>query len=574
MHLAFAALLLLCQADVGNRLTYLDGSDPYYVSRTFPRLTTPQWVGEPGVEAVITLGIDDMRGHEKWERYLRPILERLKKIDGRAPVSIMTCKIDPRNEHLQKWLQEGLSLEIHTYDHPCPILEDGDFVKAKGTYDRCVDLLSSVPFNKPVAFRVPCCDSLNTPSPRFYAEIFNRKTPGGNFLSIDTSVFNIMTSEDLELPKAITFNPEGEERFLRYVPKGRSFVNTIRNYPYPFVIGGMCWEFPCATPSDWQAHFLQKPNNPVTVRDWKAGIDATVIKQGTFNLVFHPHGWIKAGQIVELIDYVVSKHGKKVKFLTFKEAKARLDRHLLGGNPLRTSRGRDNWVRLLDVNNDGHLDVIVANPRVQQTRVWDPKTKSWTISSFPEIFPPSFAVLKPGGNASLFTGTIWHFDGTRWMEDEGMSAGISNAELMFRDLDGDGRCEALGTEANDRRVMVWSERRKQWIPRPWTLPAPVLDRGQDMGLRFVDLNRDGRDDIVFSNDREWGIYVFESMTAGWRKIARGIAGEPGALPRIVRGATNNGAWFHSNHLWVQNEDTAKLPNLVDRRTYEQLLKRR
>src|SRR2546430_17372916 len=77
----------------GNRLTYLDSDDPYYVSHTFPKLTTPMWVGEEGVDAVIVLAIDDMRGHEKWEAFLRPVLERLKQIDGRAPVSIMTCQI-------------------------------------------------------------------------------------------------------------------------------------------------------------------------------------------------------------------------------------------------------------------------------------------------------------------------------------------------------------------------------------------------------------------------------------------------------------------------------------------------
>src|SRR5262245_37920766 len=78
----------------GNRLTYLNGVDPYYVGRDFARLTTPQWCGESGVEAVVVLGIDDMRGHEKWETYLRPILERLKQIDGRAALSIMTNQID------------------------------------------------------------------------------------------------------------------------------------------------------------------------------------------------------------------------------------------------------------------------------------------------------------------------------------------------------------------------------------------------------------------------------------------------------------------------------------------------
>jgi len=33
-------------------------------------------------------------------------------------------------------------------------------------------------------------------------------------------------------------------------------------------------------------------NNPATVADWKTALDATVIAQGTMNLIFHPHGWI------------------------------------------------------------------------------------------------------------------------------------------------------------------------------------------------------------------------------------------------------------------------------------------
>src|SRR6516225_7562270 len=197
-------------ASDGNRLAYLDEVDPYYPNRTFPKLITPQWVGEEGVEAVVVLAIDDMRGHEKWEKFLRPILNRLKQIDGRAPVSIMTCQIDPKDEHLQKWLKEGVSLECHTIDHPCPLLQGGNFDKAKSTYDRCVDLMASVPNNKPVAFRVPCCDSLNTPSPRFYAEIFNKTTPKGNFLQIDSSVMNLFTANDPDLPRELVLDGVGK----------------------------------------------------------------------------------------------------------------------------------------------------------------------------------------------------------------------------------------------------------------------------------------------------------------------------------------------------------------------------
>ncbi|HUG71762.1 MAG TPA: polysaccharide deacetylase family protein, partial [Pirellulaceae bacterium] len=119
----FVALQPLFAVD-GNRLSYLaESCDPYYVGRDFPKLITPQWVGEEGVEAVVVLAIDDMRYTAKYETYLRPILDRLEKIDGRAPVSIMTCKVDPADPQLQTWLKEGLSIECHTIDHPCPLLQ-------------------------------------------------------------------------------------------------------------------------------------------------------------------------------------------------------------------------------------------------------------------------------------------------------------------------------------------------------------------------------------------------------------------------------------------------------------------
>ena len=90
---------------------------------------------------------------------------------------------------------------------------------------------------------------------------------------------------------------------------------------------------------------------------------------------------------------------------------------------------------------------------------------------------------------------------------------------------------------------------------------------------MVDIDEDGHVDVVFSNDEEYGVYLFESPLKGWtRKVMAGKAGEPGALPKIVRDGTNNGFFVHSRSLWWQNEDTARLPNLVDRRTFNDLLK--
>jgi putative membrane-bound dehydrogenase-like protein len=532
----------------GIRLAFPDDHDPYYPGRNTPRLLTPQWVGEDGVECVVVLAIDDMRGPDKWEAFLRPILQRLKKIDGRAPVSIMTCQVDPNHEHLQKWLKESVSLETHTIDHPCPLLQGGDFARAKSTYDRCVDLLAEVPNNRPVAFRVPCCDSLNTPSPRFYAEIFGKTTARGNFLTIDSSVFNLFTANDPELPRDLVLEPDGSERFRKYLPADRGFVNTIEDYPYPYVIGRTCWEFPCVVPSDWSAQHYHKPNNPLTVRDWKAALDATVIKKGVFCLVFHPHGWITSEQIIDLIDHAVTKHGKKVKFLTFREAEERLNKNLLGGHPLRDPKtGADNGVRVTGSAGDRYVSVAVHNDKANKLRTWvQGRDRGGWVTRDPAV---AATVLPLAGTA------------------------LADYPVARRVELGGTPCYVVAND-KEQAVFVWSREKNDYVKAPFALPpgARLGGAGKDSGLRIVDLDEDGRDDVVFSNEKEYGVYLFTDLEHGWsKKVIAGKAGEEGALPLIARNGTNNGFFAHSRSLWWQNETTNLLKDHVNRRSFNDLL---
>ncbi len=41
--------------------------------------------------------------------------------------------------------------------------------------------------------------------------------------------------------------------------------------------------------------------------------------------------------------------------------------------------------------------------------------------------------------------------------------------------------------------------------------------GADPGLRMIDLDEDGYDDLVFANDHAYGIYLFDSMKTGWSR---------------------------------------------------------
>ena len=581
------------RADGDNPFAYLDEySNPYYPHTNFPKLTTPQWVGEPGVEAVVVLGIDDMRDTAKYEAYLRPILNRLKQIDGRAPASIMTCQIDPQDPQLQAWLKEGLSIEIHTVDHPCPCLQGGQFEQAKSTYDRCVDMVSAIPNNRPVAFRFPCMDSQNTPSPRAYAEIINQTTPAGNFLQASTSVVCVFTSNDSAIPQSITLNSDGEERFKRYIPFP-SFVNQIDNYPYPFVIGKKCWEFPCMIPDDWQAQNIQQPNNPRTVEDMLAAIDATVIKQGIADVVFHPYDWIRNEQIAEVVDRVVTKYGKRVKFLTFHECIERINKHLLLDQPLRRSvGGDDNGVRIVDLNLDGFLDVMIGNEQRQVARVWDPDSNQWNDIPSSVKFVVSdaqsnsidqgvqFGQLVAGQGVSMLVNndqeqSIYQF------EDNGFVRKALPIELLafstsrqgvdqgvrLRDVDLDGTSEILVANP-ETKILLKLAGDGTWKPDPKPFPFAVVDtQGADNGLRFVDLDKDGYDDLIVSNPSESTVRLYDADSQNFTRTVEPV----GEIPLIVRGETNNGAWFADDHLWLQNEDTNRLPDGVDRRAFSQLI---
>ena len=551
---ALCAALLAANPGQSDRLAGLHGQDIYYPHTNFPKLTTPQWVGEEGVEAVVILAIDDMRNTAQYEAYLRPILQRLKQIDGRAPVSIMTCAVKPDDAQLQTWLDEGVSLEIHTFDHPCPLLQ-GTLADAKQTYDKCVDLLYAVPGNEPVAYRMPCCDSMNTVSPRFYQEIFNKRTPGGKFLHISSSVFQVYTGDDPEIPRELLLDADGKERFRKYFPKGLNyagtthnrFVNYVENYPYPYIIGNVCWEFPCMTPSDWEGNFLHQPNNPQTVADLQAALDITVVKQGVLNLVFHPHGWIKAEQVNELIDHAVAKHGSKVKFLTFKEALSRLNTNLLKGKSLRDEKGQDAGIRLVDVDRDGKVDVVNRA---------DVKKLQLAGCRLPAESHPLTSVII----------TARDFDGD------------GHHELLLR-----GKFENLSPDntgvAYGYRLSTQNLKTREWSLAKATIPESISTVSPDhfqAAARFVDLNEDGKLDLVFSDATQSGIWLFESLEQGWSHELffrpRGQEPVENELPPIVRAdGTNNGFFVRDRALHWMNEDTARLPNLLISRDFAAIL---
>jgi len=141
--------------------------------------------------------------------------------------------------------------------------------------------------------------------------------------------------------------------------------------------------------------------------------------------------------------------------------------------------------------------------------------------------------------------------------------------FRFRDVNGDGVSDVIVNNESQNAVYLWNSKNTGWIRAPFALPEKgylVNADGTDQGLRFVDLDGDYDDDLVFSNEREYWVRLFDSSETGWSKeTRRGNSDQPDALPPIVRGGRPGGVWFHSGAMIEENEFTTPLSREFIRR---------
>ncbi len=335
---------------------------------------------------------------------------------------------------------------------------------------------------------------------------------------MDSSIFMVFTSADQTLPRDRVLDAAGRERFGRFVtgiPFTKQFVNTVSNYPYPYVINGLLWELPPIIPGDAHGVHAYQAGSPRVVEDWQRALDLVVAKQGLHTICFHPHGYCLPEHPAALVDYADRTYGRRVRFLNCREILDRLTTNLLAGTPLRSATGADNGVRLIDVNGDGFLDVVIGNSHRQITRVWQPAEQRWRETPLPVALVTTedgarseptgvrFFTAAPDGRAGLALATaqgtaVWHFENGRWVEQKGvLPAEADGAPLLtirdgvdrgvrFRDLDGDGYSDLIVNNDTQNAVFLWNPAAAQWRRASFALPAPgclVDARGADHGLR-------------------------------------------------------------------------------------------
>ncbi|HIH10616.1 TPA: hypothetical protein HA241_00320, partial [Candidatus Woesearchaeota archaeon] len=272
------------------------------------------------------------------------------------------------------------------------------------------------------------------------------------------------------------------------------------------------------------------------------------------------------------------------------------------------STHEDFGVRLLDVNNDGFMDVIKSRASTAEKKVWiNNKLNNWTLDSswvLPNYIVTGagvdegvrFADVNEDGlvdwiyakdgvrNVSLHNGTTWVIN-SDWafpldiVDGSGVDQGI-----LLDDIDGDGRTDIVKARAGSARE-VHINSGAGWRNRSstWNFPVDaVTSTGSDRGVRLVDVNGDILPDILLAG-QDGGNYrnAWLNNGSGWSNSTLWIPplnfttpsnADNGVRFADVNGdgvidliedfvnsnSTSRGAWLNNGSGWFAN-DTWQAP---------------
>jgi len=248
---------------------------------------------------------------------------------------------------------------------------------------------------------------------------------------------------------------------------------------------------------------------------------------------------------------------------------------------------KDYGSRMLDVNNDGFIDIVQNDGT--NNKVWINKNGNWSLDGnwtipvaitdgsgndlgvrFEDVNNDGFVdILKSkDGSSSVYlnNGTGWTLGS--WTIPVNFVSGTTDQGVQIIDLDGNGKPDLVQAKNGVRNIYI--NNGNGWTSSTWNIPTDFIDASnKDTGARFVDVNNDGLPDILLSSNfgtpvtntwinngtgwnlnNNWIIPAYFTTTANADNNIRFVDVNNDGLVDILDG--NSNAYMNNGTGWVLN----------------------
>ncbi len=211
--------------------------------------------------------------------------------------------------------------------------------------------------------------------------------------------------------------------------------------------------------------------------------------------------------------------------------------------------GEDEGIKIADINGDGFIDFVVSNQDIGVQEVYlNNKVNGWTQNRnyqipiyfvdrdgnslpvyFAEVNGDSLPDILDGSTNSVYLnksdGTGWDFGGLGYL----IPVELDEPGTRIADVNGDGLDDILYSfegrwqgvfinTGNPNILMGWQSDANYTIPVPFNREDCYDCTIEDNGVRIVDINGDGLDDILYAKDTDIAnkkVYINKGDGTGW-----------------------------------------------------------